>query len=289
MTKHSEGNAPTGAALAAADPARAETPPRPAPFHAFTNSRLALLSLDPFRAFAYWSAQPPALAAARKRIGEGNAALVLRFHELQPAGREDATAGVSFDVPIAAESGNYYLNLWSPGKSLLAELGVKGADGRFAAVARSNLLTLPRDGESPHFEDRRRKVTGVASPLWQPRAHWHVGTDAEEGEADGDLAAGELQGGAGAERFATPWQLREGAGVSAGAPQAISARRGDSPAADPAVETLGSSEETAAAGIGVSSAEWAAPAGVSSLERPAAAEMPYLEVKADIVIYGRAP
>lgn len=129
---------------------------------------LVLLVIDPFWVHAYWQIPRLALEAARRRIGEPTARLVLRVRDVTD--RDDAP-GDSFDVTdISSPSGNYYLNFGKPRRTLFAEIGVRARDGRFSVICRSNRVDLPAPGESALFEDRRARVRGRGDPLWKSRA-----------------------------------------------------------------------------------------------------------------------
>jgi hypothetical protein len=272
--------------------------PRPRDaFVPFSDSGIVLLALDPYRAEAWWEARPAAVEAARRRLGDAGARLAVRFHEISLVDFDGSNANETIEVAAAGPSGNHYLNVWSPGKCFVAELIVRAGDGRSALLARSNFIELPRDGESHRYEDRRRRVQGAGSPLWRPRGIpeavapvlEHVAEAAlasEDEPCEGSAAAPLLESpgfedaaaaaeGSGAELIATP--AGAGAAVEGGeeAPAALEARI--------RLEAGGPSSWV----HGLVDPGRAAAVGTSSLERPALHEEPHLEVKADLVIYGR--
>jgi hypothetical protein len=93
----------------------------------YGKNRLVLLPIDPYLLYAYWelAADPPPTAGARA---------VLRFHE---------TPGRPFDVEIDLAAGNWYVHLWSAGKSYEADLGVRSEDGALNVLAHSNTVSTP--------------------------------------------------------------------------------------------------------------------------------------------------
>jgi hypothetical protein len=60
----------------------------------------------------------------------------------------------SFDIEITPQARNWYINLWSPGKSLCAELGLAHPEGTFASLVRSNVIQTPPAWASPNTEER---------------------------------------------------------------------------------------------------------------------------------------
>lgn len=290
------------------------TLPEAAPAFLAADNRLVLMAIDPFWAWAYWEASPRALEQAKERAGDRAASLVIRFYDVASFPAPDPldpfdgkSAKETFDVPIGGPSGNYYLNLWSPGKSLIAELGVKSKDGRFCPVARSNYLDLPRDGESPRYEDRRSTVLPASDSLWKPRSPPRLEAHpslTEPGEPSQELAARVaeaalasysdddlLQGDE--SQFPTEWSSHRPLVFNRSMeercdPHAVWDLEPIAPAEaasdlDPGDVLPSEWRES----IGISSAEHLG-LDVSSLEKPVRDERPQLEVKADIVIYGRA-
>jgi hypothetical protein len=133
------------------------------------DERLVLMVVEPHWAHAYWEVNDRAIAAARERAGDPLAPIVLRI--LDRTGCEgQGEARDSFDIEVGSVAGNYYINLWNPGRSLVAEIGVRSASGQFWPVTRSNSIDLPRDRESELYEDRRRRVRGRGDILWKARS-----------------------------------------------------------------------------------------------------------------------
>ena len=131
--------------------------------------RLVLMVIDPFSAFAYWEVPTKAVQQARGWLGDQSAVLLLRFYELSVVGPQGRRTGQSFDVEIPTEAGNHYLNVWEPGRSLVAELGLRNSSGSFLALIRSNEIELPRNSESDVYTEEYRDLAGVLSSRWRPR------------------------------------------------------------------------------------------------------------------------
>jgi hypothetical protein len=113
----------------------------------YGRNRLVLLPVDPYLLYAYWelAGDAPPTAGARP---------VLRFEE---------TPGRPFDVEVDLAAGNWYVHLWSAGKSYRAELGVRSEDGAFVSLAHSNTVQTPIAGPAPQFS--------VPLPPEEPLAH----------------------------------------------------------------------------------------------------------------------
>ena len=96
-------------------------------------TRAVLLVVDTNLVHAYWRVSPDTLREAKRRNGDSSKA-VLRFYE----------ASGSFDVDVTLGARNWYVPLWSAGKSYYVDLGLRNADGSFVQLARSNVVLTPR-------------------------------------------------------------------------------------------------------------------------------------------------
>ncbi len=133
-------------------------PPRSkgAPQH----SRVVLLAVDPYLIHTYWTLRPEQIANAGLQLGcDTTSEAVLRFHEVARHSSRGSQPD-SFDVPIRPDAGNWYVHLSSSGKSYYADLGLKMEDGRFYALASSNIVDTPRDSSSTRREVRFMLVEG---------------------------------------------------------------------------------------------------------------------------------
>jgi hypothetical protein len=139
-------------------PARAHPPPaaaRPKQSYddlpwSYGETELVLMPVDPFQVYAYWDFSPEdwnAVLARKQRV-------VLRVYDVTMIRFDGSNAHSFFDVPVALEAQNWYVNLWSAEKSLCAELGWMLPDASFQRIVRSNFIQTPRAGVSI-YEDAR--------------------------------------------------------------------------------------------------------------------------------------
>lgn len=114
-------------------------------------TRLVVLPVDPYLVHAYWEVTDKDLEAAKSGIaGDGrDPEAVLRFVETSESPpRPQGTPPTSFDVGVDLTPRNWYVRLWSSGKSYVVQLGLKGPSGRFAALAESAPIQTPRSEPS---------------------------------------------------------------------------------------------------------------------------------------------
>jgi hypothetical protein len=120
-----------------------------------------LLTIDPYWVHAYWEMashgapkHPEGLAEER-----GQARPVLRVYDVTYIDFDGTNSHASFDIEITPQARNWYINLWSPRKSLCAELGTIQPDGTFSPWIRSNIVHTPPAWASPHTEERWMRVS----------------------------------------------------------------------------------------------------------------------------------
>lgn len=106
--------------------------------------RLVVLVRDPYWIYAWWELTEGNLGDGRHAMG-ADAALVLRVYDISAILWDGTNHHSHFDVLVEDLAGSWYLELAKPGASFLAELGLRAPDGRFLALVRSNVVTLPRD------------------------------------------------------------------------------------------------------------------------------------------------
>ncbi len=142
------------ALLAASKPESLELPP------GYGHTRLTLLDVGPYLVYVYWEVTPSdALAAAREAgSDDARAQWVLRFHDVADSGAQEY-----FDIPVSLAAGNWYVHLWSAGKTYFAEIGLRAASGRFIPVSRSNMVRVPASGP-PAGEDVSHRLAGGENP-----------------------------------------------------------------------------------------------------------------------------
>lgn len=109
--------------------------------------RLVLLVRDPWWVYAWWELTPTTLASGRRAL-DAPADLALRVYDISTIDWDGVNHHSYFDIDVHDLASNWYIELGKPGASFCAELGLRTADGRFLALVRSNIVTLPRDGMS---------------------------------------------------------------------------------------------------------------------------------------------
>lgn len=146
----------------------------------YGETRLVLMTRDPYWLFAYWELTAEAHRAAAASVGPE------AWFATRPVLRVyDVTGGGHYDVGVDEAARNFYLNVGQPDRSWYVEIGRLTPDGRFVMLARSNTVHTPRDGPSE-----------VVDPRWPPLGQepfWPEGMPGSPGMPGSAGAAGSTE------------------------------------------------------------------------------------------------
>lgn len=111
----------------------------------YNDNRVVLMVRDPYWCYTYWEISDSLLENKRKEMREewGDYSLILRVYDV--TGVEfDGTNSYKFqDIRVNSNAGNWYINVWEPGRDYMVEIGYRSHDGHFIAIIRSNRVSSP--------------------------------------------------------------------------------------------------------------------------------------------------
>jgi hypothetical protein len=124
-------------------------------------TEVVLLSVDPHLIYAYWDVTPADLKRTKRRAAKEfeGAAAVLRFHDLTGIVERENIPQNYFDVEIDLEARNWFVPLWSSGRTYRVQLGFRTPGGRFLSLALSNIAFSPSAALGEDTEERYIQVT----------------------------------------------------------------------------------------------------------------------------------
>jgi hypothetical protein len=137
----------------------AETLPRPEREETeipqrYNDNKIVLLARDPYWCYAYWDISPDYMEKkAQEARKSGNYDLILRVYDVTDVVFDGTNAHKFIDIKVSGDSNNWYINVWAADRSYLVDLGFKTADGRFILIARSNVISTPRDRVSDKTDE----------------------------------------------------------------------------------------------------------------------------------------
>ena len=125
-----------------------ESAPHPLPAipWSYGDTKIVALARDPYWIFAYWEINGAVREKIQQQFGSEawlSGKLLLRVY--------DVTNNYFFDsqqileIQVNDYSNNWYINTGQPNHTYLVELGLLLADGTYIFIARSNMVTMPRD------------------------------------------------------------------------------------------------------------------------------------------------
>jgi hypothetical protein len=131
---------------------------------------MAVFPIQPYAVHACWDVTAHALEQARKRLGAETDDVrgVLRFHEVADERATDMAASPAFDVAVDLRARNWYVDLWSAGRTYVVELGLKTRGGEFRVLARSNRVRTPRAKPVPAGAGRAASSGRGRAPIQEP-------------------------------------------------------------------------------------------------------------------------
>ena len=120
----------------------------------YGDHRLVLIARDPRWAFCYWEIDPAIMEKGLRKLGKNSEQThwKLRVYRL-PAGKKES-GEIFAELDVDYFSGKRYLELFPPGTTFLAELGLMDQHKNFAAIVTSNSINLPADRPSEIFEEQ---------------------------------------------------------------------------------------------------------------------------------------
>lgn len=121
----------------------------------YGDDRIVIMVRDPYWVYAYWEMTPGKHQEARKKLGSKfqGSKFILRVYDVTEVDFNGANAWRFFDIEIHGGANNWYINVGQPNRSWCTEIGYRCADGTFLALARSNIVTTPRDSVSDVIDE----------------------------------------------------------------------------------------------------------------------------------------
>ncbi len=113
---------------------------------------ITLLSRDPFVAYAYWEATPARIEREKAWFG-WDSRLCVRIYDITGVQFNGRNAIGYFDQEVVDRIGSWYFDFGRPDHSFCADLGLLSPGGRFLTIARSNYITMPRNGVSDVIDE----------------------------------------------------------------------------------------------------------------------------------------
>ncbi len=117
----------------------------------YGDNKITLMVRDPWWVFSYWELQEGHVLAKKRELPaeeQDSASFILRVYDVSYIEFDGNNAHYFMDVTVPFGTDRWYVNVSSPGRSWLAEMGWLSPSGKFVPVVRSNVVQTPLDGPS---------------------------------------------------------------------------------------------------------------------------------------------
>ncbi|MEJ2683835.1 MAG: glycosyltransferase [Candidatus Sulfobium sp.] len=123
----------------------------PAPL---SSEYLSLSMIHPRLGHVHWNVRERSLGSLIPGRGDvfRDAPIIVRVCDVTDIVFDGSNAHTFFDLHAGGLAGNYYFRVDQPARNYLAEVGLRGSDGSFAAIARSNAVYFDRDRPSGNYQ-----------------------------------------------------------------------------------------------------------------------------------------
>jgi hypothetical protein len=131
--------------------------PTPQPYEelppGYDEEKIVLMTRDPYVAHAYWEVTPARIEREKAWLG-WNSRLCIRIYDVTGVQFDGRNALGYYDQEVYERTGSWYFDLGRPTHSFCADLGLLSPEGKFLTLARSNYVTMPRDGVSDVVDEQ---------------------------------------------------------------------------------------------------------------------------------------
>ncbi|MBU1862045.1 MAG: DUF4912 domain-containing protein [Candidatus Omnitrophica bacterium] len=121
----------------------------------YNQTKIVAVIRDPYWVYVYWdldNAQKKHLAQLFI-TGGAYVKTVLRVHDVGGVEFDGFNSNRFCDVVVQLDARNWYLDLGSPNKNIIIDLGIKDSRNIFFLIARSNRIAMPADGPSQRVDE----------------------------------------------------------------------------------------------------------------------------------------
>ena len=121
----------------------------------YTKDRIVVVVRDPYWLHAYWELTHQSVQRAEAALGQDwhGAKPILRINDVSSQDTTSTAEGVVRDVEIHGGCNNWYIDVPQPPKSYRVDVGYISKRGQFYVLARSNVVTTPKAGQSDTLDE----------------------------------------------------------------------------------------------------------------------------------------
>ena len=121
----------------------------------YGDNKIVILIRDPWWIFAYWEIRHEKEEDVVKKIkndGDDPVKSILRIYDVTDINFNGKNAHSHFDIELKGLANSWYINVGSPDRSWVVDIGIVTKKGSFYLLARSNIVRTPRYGMSEKLD-----------------------------------------------------------------------------------------------------------------------------------------
>lgn len=121
----------------------------------YGDQKIVILVRDPWWIFAYWEIRrerEEEIIGKIKTDGDSPVKTILRVYDVTDINFNGKNAHSYFDIELKGLASTWYINVGSPDKSWIVDIGIVTKKGSFYLLARSNTIKTPRYGMSDKLD-----------------------------------------------------------------------------------------------------------------------------------------
>jgi len=118
----------------------------------YGEEKIALMVRDPYLVHAYWEVTPARIEREKAWFG-WNSKLDVRIYDVTGVLFDGRNALGYFDQEVFERLGSWYFDVGRPSHAFVADVGLLSPEGKFLTLARSNPISMPRDGVSDVLDE----------------------------------------------------------------------------------------------------------------------------------------
>jgi hypothetical protein len=112
----------------------------------YGKTKIVLLVIDPYWLHTYWHMPNSKIEELKSSIGVENfesSRFVVRVYDITDVDFNGENAHSYFDQNVSREARNWYINIGTPDRNYIVDLGLITQSGQFILIARSNVVRSP--------------------------------------------------------------------------------------------------------------------------------------------------
>ena len=148
----------------------------------YGEDRIVAMVRDPYWLFVYWEITPQSLWRARGELEDEGAdsKLTLCVYDVTGADLTGEDANRLFDIEVAGDADNWYINTGEPERSYRVDIGLLTPRGEYRTIARSNTASTPRAGIAKEVNERWMSLEEHFERIYALSGGFRVGESSAE-------------------------------------------------------------------------------------------------------------